>query len=155
MELLYGAGPAFTDDNIQTTTPQWIRQDNPHAYDMIIPNRTIQSGQSSAQQGLVGMTPKRHVLGLVGGNNVSQIVGNRQDLESDLRGLTRPLTNSPSRQWRPLKADAQNLSYDNRKSHIAIDIRKKHLEEYQMWAYPATFAPQPLHKETCQAPHKY
>jgi hypothetical protein len=153
MELLYGAAPF--GDNTQTTSPQWVKNDNPHSYDMMIPDRTIQAGQSSQQQGLAGMTPKRHVLGLVGGNNVSQIVGNRQDLESDLRGLTRPLTNAPARQWQPLKADAQNLSYDNRKTHLAIDIRKKNLEEFQMWAYPATFAPQPLHKETCQAPHKY
>lgn len=154
MELLYGAAPFGENYNMQTKA-QWIQKDNPHSYDMVVPNRTIAAGQSDQQDGLIGMAPRRHVLGLVGGNNVSQIVGDRQDLESDLRGLTRPLTRAPARQWQPLKADAQQIAYDNRKGQVAIDVRRKHLEEYQMWAYPAAFAPQPLYKETCQSPHKY
>ena len=36
--------------------------------------------------------PCRNELGLVGGNNVSIIRGNLVDLENDLRGQTRPLT---------------------------------------------------------------
>ena len=40
----------------------------------------------------VHKTPRAHTLGLVGGNDVSLIKGNMVDLESDLRGITRPNT---------------------------------------------------------------
>ena len=56
--------------------PKWEATENPQAYAQF---HTVYSNP----------TPKRHELGLVGGNNVSQIAGNMIDLESDLRGITR------------------------------------------------------------------
>lgn len=122
---------------------------------MVIPNQTIQAAPGVGKKGLFVPKATRHVLGLVGGNEVSQIAGNRPDLESDLRGLTRPLTNCPEREWQPLKANQPMLVVQNRKTNLGIDIRLKHLQDSQMWAYPAAYAPLPLVKETCQAPHKY
>jgi hypothetical protein len=135
--------------------PSWIHEDNKQAYDVVVPNQTIQAAQGAGKKGLFVPKATRHVLGIVGGNEVSQIAGNRPDLESDLRGLTRPLTNCPEREWQPLKANQPMLVIQNRKTNLGIDIRLKHLQDAQMWAYPAAYAPLPLVKETCQAPHKY
>lgn len=43
----------------------------------------------------------RPILGIVGGNNVSRTSGNMVDLESDLRGQTRVLSNCDSTQYKP------------------------------------------------------
>jgi hypothetical protein len=38
---------------------------------------------------------------------------------------------------------------------MSIDTRSEMAPTYQLWAYPATYAPQPLVKETCGAPHRF
>lgn len=43
----------------------------------------------------------RMELGIIGGSAVSQIKGNLVDLESDLRGSTRPNSNCPSKKYVP------------------------------------------------------
>jgi len=135
--------------------PSWVRDDNIAVYDLNTPNRTVQGNYSIRENNLASPAPKRHVLGIVGGNEVSQLAGNPQDIESELRGLTRPLTNCPSREYKPTMADQKTLNIQNRKTNLSIDIRPVHLAEYQMWAYPVTYAPLPLKKETCGAPQKY
>jgi hypothetical protein len=65
------------------------------------------------------------------------------------------LTNCPEREYHPTKAGQEKLVYDNRKTNLSIDIRPIHLPEYQMWAYPVSYAPLPLKKETCGRPEKY
>jgi len=136
--------------------PTWVRDDNIAVYDLNTPNRTVRGNYSVKENNLASPTAKRHVLGLVGGNEVSQLGGNPQDIESELRGLTRPLTNCPSREYKPTMADQKTLNIQNRKTtNLSIDIRPIHLPEYQMWAYPVTYAPLPLKKETCGAPQKY
>jgi len=45
--------------------------------------------------------PCRIDFGVVGGNNVSLYEGNMVDLESDMRGLTRPLTQCPAGYYLP------------------------------------------------------
>ena len=86
---------------------------------------------------------------------MSQLAANPQDIESELRGLTRPLTGCPSREYQPTMAGQEKLLINNRKTNMAIDLRAIHLPEYQMWAYPVTYAPQPLKKEACGSPQKY
>ena len=97
----------------------------------------------------------RHILGLVGGNEVSGIKGNRADLESDLRGITRPLTRGNSRQHQPLHLKASEIKRGNAKYNLDINIQPEHLNTYQMWAYPVVLAPQPFKKEACKNPEKF
>ena len=95
----------------------------------------------------------RHILGIVGGNEVSRIAGNQADLESDLRGITRP--NSDSTQRHHLPSKALEIDRKNPKITIAIDTTPVHLNTYQQWAYPSVIGPLPLEKEVCHRPEKY
>lgn len=103
----------------------------------------------------VAKQPARHILGTVGGNNVSLISGNRVDLESDLLGITRPNTWCNYREHLPPKQGATIIKRDNPKIDISINVKPKHLPAYQMWAYPATFAPLPIENQVCKQPEKY
>jgi len=82
-------------------------------------------------------------------------VANPQDVESDLRNLTRPLTDFPGRQYKPLLEGQRSIVINNRKTNLVIDVRPVHLPEYQMWGYAPVYAPLPLVKETCGRPEKY
>lgn len=141
--------------NLPTDTTNWVREDNTQVYDLNIPNRVVRGNYPVNEGILVGPAPKRHILGLVGGNEVSRMAGNPQDIESDLRGLTRPLTKANSREYKPLHQGQESIVYENRKTNLAIDIRPVHLKEYQMWGYAPVYAPQPLQKQTCGRPEKY
>jgi hypothetical protein len=103
----------------------------------------------------INPTPQRHILGLVGGNEVSLIKGNMVDLESDLRGINIPNTFCPQRQYQPPNPTSSTLERANLKTHQSIDIRPQHLPTYQMWAYPGMPAPTPLKSEVCANPEKY
>jgi hypothetical protein len=155
MNLFLGSAAVDYVDNLIGQNPSWVREDNNSSYDMNVPNRLVHQNYSITENKLASPVAKRHILGLVGGNEVSRMAGNPQDIESELRGITRPLTNCPDREYKPTKAGQDSLVINNRKTHLSIDIRSVHLPEYQMWAYPTTFAPLPLRKETCGQPHKY
>jgi hypothetical protein len=83
------------------------------------------------------------------------MAGNPQDIESDLRNLTRPLTKCPEREYQPMRMGQEQLVINNRKTHLALDLRPVHLPDMQIFSYPATYGPQPLKKETCGRPEKY
>jgi len=144
----------FSDMPIEASH-SWIRDDNISVYDLNMPNRTVGANYPVDESILVSPVAKRHTLGLVGGNEVSRLAGNPQDIESDLRGLTRPLTKCNEREYQPLKKDQDTIIYDNRKYRMAIDLRPVHLKDTQMFAYAPVYAPQPLKKETCGRPEKY
>jgi hypothetical protein len=95
----------------------------------------------------------RHILGVVGGNEVSIIKGNVVDLESDLLGITRPTTRATARAHLPQKGP--EIVRNTTKGTMRIDTTPQHLPTYQMWAYPVVVAPLPLEKETCARPEKY
>lgn len=97
---------------------------------------------------------KRHMLGLVGGNEVSHISGNRTDLESDLRGITRINTHVPWKQYAPTAQGGQ-IEINNWKTNLKIDTRPVHMNEVQMWAYPAVYAPAPMVRNNCMEKHKF
>lgn len=97
----------------------------------------------------------RHILGLVGGNEVSGIKGNRVDLESDLRGITRPLTRGNQREHQPLHLKSNDIKRVNAKYNMNINIEAVPLKTYQLWAYPVTLAPLPFKREACQNPEKF
>lgn len=142
-------------NELPTDTTRWVREDNTQVYDLNIPNRVVRGNYPVNEGILVSPEPKRHQLGIVGGNDVSRLAGNPQDIESDLRGLTRPLTKANEREYKPLVQGQQSIQYNNRKTNLSIDIRPVHLKEYQMWAYAPVYAPQPLRVEQCGQPHKY
>jgi len=96
---------------------------------------------------------RRHILGMVGGNEVSRIKGNQADLESDLLGITRPISDDMNRHHLPPNKDV--IERRNPKENLKINTTPVHLKAYQQWAYPSVFAPLPLEKETCRKPEKY
>lgn len=123
--------------------PTWERDENPQAYDKLTTT-------------YIHAAPKRHILGLVGGNEVSVIKGNMVDLESDLRGITLPNTFCPWRKYQaPVSEQPATIQRKTTKGTVEIDIRQRHLPAYQMWAYPAVPAPVPLKNEACKNPEKY
>ena len=96
---------------------------------------------------------RRHILGLVGGAGVSRIAGVQADLESDLRGITRPNSDAMNRHHLP--PNGTEIVRENPKATIKIDAAPVHLPAFQQWAYPSVLAPAPLEKETCYRPEKY
>lgn len=96
----------------------------------------------------------RHILGLVGGNEVSRVAGNQTDLESDLLGITRPNTWGTTRKHLP-QTDPNAVERSNAKGSFKVDVTPVHLPVYQQWAYPSVIGPEPLHKESCARPEKY
>ena len=122
-------------------TAHWEKKENPQHYDDL----TSQ---------FVSPNPQRHVLGIVGGNEVSLIKGNMVDLESDLRGITIPITFAPWREYQPPQ-QKKEIVRENTKSNLVIDIQKAHLPAYQMIGYPAVVAPYPIINEVCVKPEKY
>jgi hypothetical protein len=119
----------------------WEKKENPEHYNYL----TSQ---------FVNPVPQRHILGIIGGNDVSLIKGNLVDLESDLRGINIPNTFAPWRQYQPPQ-DKTEITRDNTKGSVTINVEKLHLPNYQMWAYPAVIAPQPIVNEVCVRPEKY
>jgi len=96
---------------------------------------------------------RRHILGLVGGNEVSRARGNQADLESDLLGITRPISDAIDRHHLPPKDNT--IVRNNPKMVLKVDTTPVHLQAYQQWAYPSVIGPLPLEKETCHRPEKY
>ena len=101
------------------------------------------------------VSPKaaRHMLGLVGGNDVSVAWEQKTDIESDLRGTTRP--NSWSTERHHLPPHSSIIIRKNPKQPIVIQSEPANLAPIQAWAYPAVVGPQPFKKETCGRPEKY
>lgn len=120
----------------------WEKEENPQRYEE----------QSTSY---VHSDPKRHVVGLIGGNDVSLIRGNMVDLESDLRRIHLPLTFAPWKQYQPPQKGQKEIVRENVKGSVKIDIQKAHLPTYQMWAYPSVTAPLPLVNQVCVRPEKY
>lgn len=120
----------------------WEKKENPQHYDFL-------------DTTYIHPTPQRHILGIVGGNEVSLIKGNMVDLESDLRGINIPNTFCPWRQYQPPPVHQKDIVRDNTKGSIKIDVQPRHLPAYQMWAYPGVPAPVPFKSHVCTQPEKY
>jgi hypothetical protein len=71
------------------------------------------------------------------------------------QGPRRTLTDSPDLQHNPVPSNATEIPIRNRKTNMTINIKQKHLPEFQMWAYAGAYKPLPLVKDTCKNPHKY
>ena len=120
----------------------WEKKENPQTYELL-----KSYGENP--------NPSQHTLGLVGGNEAPY--KNRQlqvELESDLRGITRPNTFCPQRQHHPL-AQVQSIQRKNPKENVTVPVYTKPLKQSQFWAYPVTLAPEQHVIETCGRPEKY
>lgn len=120
----------------------WEKKEIPQHYDYL-PSQIVHDN------------PKRHILGLVGGNDASLIKGNLVDLESDLRRINIPNTFAPWRQYQPPQKGDTEIVRDNVKTKQMINVQKEHLPVYQMIAYPAVVAPLEMVSEVCMKPEKY
>jgi hypothetical protein len=121
----------------------WEKKENPQSYD-IMP--------------LYGEHPKprQHILGIVGGNEVPY--KNREfqvNVESDLRGITRANTFCPKRQHSPAEINQASVTRNTPKEKVTVQTGLPPLYQSQMWAYPATMAPEQLEIEMCARPEKY
>ena len=121
-------------------TTGWEKYENPQSRDMFVSTE-------------VHAKPMRHMLGMVGGNEVSVIKGNVVDLESDLRGITRTNTFAPWRAYQPPSGNTIHRSTP--KGQVVIDTSSRHLPAMQAWAYPTIYAPEPIIQEVCGSPEKY
>ena len=128
---------------IQPAPHPWEKKENPQTY---------------ALQPVYGEHPRpaQALLGMVGGNNAPYKDRKLQvELESDLRGITRANTFCPKRQHHPLSSGATSVTRDTPKETVTVPIYHQPLKGFQLWAYPATLAPEPYKVEVCMQPHKY
>jgi len=98
--------------------------------------------------------PSRHILGLVGGNEVYDIKGNRADLESDLLGITRPNTWGTQRAHL-LTSNPDTIERKNPKNNISVNAVVVKSKEHQMWSYPSVYAPLSYKKDSCTPKNKF
>ncbi|NBO09620.1 MAG: hypothetical protein EBV30_09845 [Actinobacteria bacterium] len=123
----------------------WEKKENPQSYSLM---------PSYAEH----PRPSQHILGIVGGNEVPYKNRLLQvDTESDLRGITRANTFCPKHQHAPAHADPSvaTIERNTPKEKVTIALHKEPLKNSQMWAYPATLAPEAMTIETCLRPEKY
>ena len=132
---------------------------------------TISGGYTQSSYVYFHTNPSRNALGFVGGNDVSQISGNLVDLESDLHGLTRDLSNDPSKKFQGLLNAGnlkQTLLFTTQQSNkqivfverstgevrtIPTDLR--HLSTTQYVSYPGVPAPDPIRQEVFGFPWRF
>jgi len=122
--------------------PSWVGAENTQLYDQ-------------SKYAYISAHPKRHILGIVGGNEASLVKGNVTDVESDLTWRTRPLTRCDPFKHSPVGENDVQIKRQNRKYDLTMDISKNNLPAYQMWAYPTVMAPTPMKNDPCLQPHKY
>ena len=121
----------------------WEKKENPQTYELL-----KMYGEHPR--------PSQHLLGVVGGNEVPY--KNRMlqvEIESDLRGITRANTFCPGREHKPLPPNVQSITRNTPKEKVVVPVVTKVLKGSQMWAYPATLAPEAFSMETCDRPEKY
>lgn len=91
----------------------------------------------------------RMELGILGGPSVSQIKGNLIDLENELRGQTRPLSQCPAKKFHPGKPII-TVQENGQANHL--DTELLHLPSCQMIRYKPIPLPDPIKMETCPGP---
>jgi hypothetical protein len=88
-------------------------------------------------------------LGVSHGPSVSQIKGNLIDLENELRGQTRLLSNCDNKKYKPgQKLYTKDMNNNKKK---VIDTSLVHLPTCQMIRYKPIPLPNPIKLETCDS----
>ena len=143
------------------------------------PAGVVAGGYTNIPQKFYHTSASRHALGIVGGNDVSLISGNLVDLESDLRNITRDLSDDPKRKYRPSCALGTNatgtgnlapfdstgecpawpkqLVFAERGTGrvVSVNTQPRHLPTSQMFSYPGYPAPQKFVQEVYGAPWRF
>jgi hypothetical protein len=145
------------------------------------PDGVIAGGYTQLPSKFYHPNASRNALGLVGGNEVSVASGNLVDVESDLRGTTRDLTNCPTRKFQPScplgQAGAapapagapapwtggpcapwpEQLVFQERGSGKVrtVATAPRHLPTTQFASYPGVPAPAPFVQEVYGAPWRF
>jgi hypothetical protein len=95
-------------------------------------------------------------LGQVGGNGVSIYSGNLVDLESDLRGQSRPNTLCPSLKYQPqCQSKNDNGMYGLPCSSLSVNSELVNQPSCQMVRYPPTVRAPKVEIPQCRMPSKY
>jgi hypothetical protein len=81
-------------------------------------------------------TKCRPERGIVGGTAVSHVSANMVDIENDLRGQTRPITQCPQYMYDPSTAGTVSQDYIKPVQHPRLDMSLNHLPPCQFAAYP-------------------
>jgi hypothetical protein len=137
----------------------------------------IAGGYTQIPQKFYHPNAGRNALGLVGGNDVSLIAGNMVDLESELKGITRDLSNTPSQMYHPSCALGSSLPAGQKEESIkdtcppypaqivfeergtgvvkTISTAPRHLPTFQMFSYPGVPKPKPFVQEVYGAPWRF
>jgi len=139
---------------------------------------TVAGGYTQISQKYYHPNASRNALGLFGGNEVSVASGNLVDIESDLRGTTRDLSNAPAKKYTPscplgskeplhgtggtlapIQADCQpkQIVFTERATGKlrTIATEPRHLPTKQMFSYPGVPAPEPLNQEVYGWPWRF
>jgi hypothetical protein len=145
------------------------------------PQGVVAGGYTQIPQKFYHSNASRNALGLVGGNEVSMASGNLVDVESDLRGVTRDLTNCPSRQYQPscvlgsvssVSSVATNtnispfirdtcipkqLVFQERGTGrvVTVSTAPRHLPTTQYVSYPGVPAPEVFKQEVYGSPWRF
>lgn len=132
------------------------------------PSGVVAGGVTMIPQKFYHPNAGRHALGLVGGNEVSVASGNLVDVESDLRGITRDLTNCPQRMFQPSCVSGMagsatpcvgpsRLVYAERGTGrmVTVNTTPRHLPMYQTMSYPGVPMPEPVIQEVHGAPWRF
>jgi hypothetical protein len=91
-------------------------------------------------------------LGILAGNNVSQIQGNLVDLENHLRGQSYEASRCANMKYLPTGGDTiQGKTYWNPTIHPKINTQKKHLPSCQFIDYQPVPLPPPLDLFSCSS----
>ena len=101
----------------------------------------------------------RMQLGIVGGNDVSQIQGNLVDLETELRGTTRHTSLCPTNKYQPPCYDISKCQPSDiivpphgcNRGRV-INTRLLHLPPCQMFDYPSIPLPPVIKSPPCPPP---
>ena len=137
---------------------------------------TIAGGYTQIPQKYYHPNASRNALGLFGGNEVSQASGNLVDIESDLRGTTRDLSDAPSRKYQPscllgsgsaseslasihssCPAWPKQIVFTERSTGKVrtVSTQPRHLPTTQMISYPGVPAPEPIIQDVYGYPWRF
>jgi len=127
------------------------------------PADVIAGGYSMISHKYYHANQGRNALGLVGGNEVTQVTGNIVDLESDLRGITRDLSRVPARQFQSsCSLDAcpawpKRIVFRERATNavVSVSTAPRHLPTIQNVSYPGVPAPEVFVQDVYGAPWRF
>ena len=121
------------------------------------PRIPVAGGYTMIPQKFYHSNAGRNALGLVGGNEISVAAGNLVDVESDLYGRTRDLTNVPAKKYQKPTDLTGGIVYTERTTGqvVSVSTQQRHLPTIQMFSYPGVPAPSHFVQEVHGSPWRF